>query len=447
MSGSVALPVEFSDALKHTCKAIRSAGRLRVVSHYDADGIAAGAVMAGALARAGNPFHLTMAKGFDDSLMTRLEKEGNDAVLFLDMGSGQIESLEKLEGTVIALDHHKPVRKSKKVLQVNPHFHEMDGMTEVCASTLALLLAVTLDPANWSLAPVALAGVIGDRQHMGGMKGLNGQILDEASEKGLVETQKSLNLKGSTVMTAIAESVDPYFVGLSGRPENVSAFLESMTVNADTPLGTLDEFYRRKLTSMLSLRLMGQGCRPETVEELVTEVRWIPSMDMSAADLADLLNACGRQDHESLGVAISLGDREAVEQARALRAEYNRKLMDKLMRIESDGVEQGKHIQHFDAEDASLAGAQCGLAMQYILDQSKPTLALSTVGKKVKVSGRGTKYLVSKGLDLAAAMKRAAEGVKGTGGGHAVASGATVPVDKKDDFLAAMDKIVGKQLG
>jgi single-stranded-DNA-specific exonuclease len=447
MSGSVALPAEFSDALKHSCKAIRSAGRLRIVSHYDADGIAAASVMAGALARERKPFHLTMAKGFDDSLMTRLEKEGNDTVLFLDMGSGQIESLEKLGCTVVALDHHKPIRKSKKVLQVNPHFHEMDGMTEVCAATLSLLLAVTLDPCNWSLAPVALAGAIGDRQHMGGMRGLNAQILDEASDKKLVETQKSLNLKGSTVMSAIAESVDPYFVGLSGRPENVSVFLESMAVNAETPLGSLDEFYRRKLTSMLSLRLMGQGCRPETVEELVTEVRWIPSMDISAADLADLLNACGRQDHESLGIAISLGDREAIDEARALRGEYNRKLMEKLMSIESDGVEQGDHIQYFDAADASLAGAQCGLAMQYILDQSKPTLALSTVGKKAKVSGRGTKHLVSKGLDLAAAMKRAAEGVKGTGGGHAVASGATVPSDKKEEFVRAVDKIVGKQLG
>ncbi len=446
MSGSVVLPAEFSDILKHTCIAIRSAGRLRVVSHYDADGIAAAAVMSGALIREDRQFHLTMAKGFDEALVTMLAKEGNDTVVFLDMGSGQIESLEKLEGTVIALDHHKPVRKSKKVLQANPHFHDMDGMNEACASTLTLLLAVTLDPSNWSLAPIALAGAVGDRQHMGGMKGLNRQILDEASDKKYVESQKSLNLKGSTVLKSISESVDPYFVGLSGRPDNVAAFLESMNVNADTPLGSLDEFYRRKLTSMLSLRLMGQGCRPETVEELVTEVLWIPLMDLSAADLADLLNACGRQDHESLGVAMSLGNREALEEARALSSEYNRKLMENLMKIESNGAEQKDHVQYFDVEDAPMAGAECGLAMQYILDQSKPTLALSVVGKKLKVSGRGTKHLVSKGLDLAAAMKRAAEGVRGNGGGHAVASGATVPVGKKDAFIGAMDDIVGKQL-
>ena len=446
MGGSVSLPAEFSDGFKHAATALRTPGRLRVVSHYDADGIAAGAVLAGALDAEGRQFHLTMAKGFDDALLERLTKEGNDIVVFLDMGSGQIESLEKLEGIVVALDHHRPVRKSKKVLQINPHFHGIDGMTEACASTLALLLAVTLDDANWSLAPVALAGIIGDRQHMSGMKGVNQQVLDEAVARKLVRTEKGLNLKGATVGEAIADSVDPYFVGLSGRKENVSAFLESMKVNPDTPLGSLDEFYRRKLTSMLSLRLMGQGCRPETVEELVTDVRWIPSMNLTAADLADLLNACGRLDNESLGLALSLGDREALEEANGFRREYNSKLMEKLASIEEDGVEQMDHIQHFDADDASLAGAQCGLAMQYILDQSRPTLALSTVKDKVKVSSRGTKYLVSKGLDLSVALRKAAEKVGGVGGGHAVASGATVPADARDGFLKAVDDMVGKQV-
>jgi single-stranded DNA-specific DHH superfamily exonuclease len=197
---------------------------------------------------------------------------------------------------------------------------------------------------------------------------------------------------------------------------------------------------------MLSLRLMGQGCRPETVEELVTDVMWIPAMELSVADLADLLNACGRLGHESLGLALCLGDKDARDEADSLRSEYNARLRDRLMLIETDGVEQMDHIQYFEAPAASMAGAECGLAMQYILDQAKPTLALTTVGGKVKVSSRGTKYLLSKGLDLTAALKKAAEGVGGVGGGHAVASGATIPADKKDEFLGLCDSIVGRQL-
>jgi single-stranded-DNA-specific exonuclease len=446
MVGSVTLPDEFSDSLKHALKVVNSASILRVVSHHDADGIAAAAIMTGALTHAKKEFHLTITKGLDNDIVESLAKEGNEAILFLDMGSGQIDSLEHLDAKIAVLDHHKPIRKSKKVVQANPHFYNIDGMTESCASALSFLAAIMMDPCNWNLSPIAIAGIIGDRQHMGGMKGVNQQILDYAVEKEYVNVQRGLNLKGPTVADAIADSIDPYFVGLSGRKDNVLAFLDSMKLNPSAPMGALDEIYRRKLTSMLSLRLMGQGCRPETVEELVSEIHWIPSMSMSATDLADLLNACGRMDHEGVGVALCMGDEDALTLAGDLRRQYNRKILEKLMMIETDGVNQMTGVQYFHAEDASLAGAQTGLAMQYILDQSKPTLALSHVKGKTKVSSRGTKYLVSKGLDLSAALKKAAEKVGGVGGGHAVAAGATVAEVKQDEFLAAVDEIVGLQL-
>jgi single-stranded-DNA-specific exonuclease len=446
MVGSVTLPDEFSDSLKHALKIVNSAGYLRVISHHDADGIAAASIITGALTRAKKQFHLTITKGLDSDIVESLAKEGNEAILFLDMGSGQVESLEQLDAKIAVLDHHKPLRKSKKLVQVNPHFQNIDGMTEACASALSFLLAIMMDPCNWDLSPIAIAGIIGDRQHMGGMKGINQQILDYAVEKEYISVQRGLNLKGATIADAMADSVDPYFVGLSGRKDNVLAFLDSMGLNPATPLGALDEVYRRKLTSMLSLRLMGQGCRPETVEELVAEIHWIPSMSMSAMDLADLLNACGRMDHEGLGIALCMHDEDALALAGDLRREYNRKIMDKLMEIEADGVSQKDHIQYFTASDASLSGAQAGLAMQYILDQSKPTLALSEVKGKIKISSRGTKYLVSKGLDLSAALKKGAEKVGGIGGGHSVASGATVAKGKEEEFLQAVDELVALQL-
>ena len=446
MNGSIALPDEFSDSLKQALKVINSAAMLRVISHHDADGIAAAAVMTQALRRAGKQFHLSIVRGLDLEDVERLAKEGNEAIVFLDMGSGQIEGIEKIDAKIAALDHHKPIRKSKKVVQANPHFYDIDGMTEACASSLSLLAAVMLDPCNWDLSPIAIAGIIGDRQHMGGMKGINQQILDYAVDKKLVQVQKGLNLKGATVADAISDSVDPYFVGLSGRRDNVLAFLESVKINPETPVGALDEVYRRKLTSMLSLRLMGQGCRPETVEELVTDIHWIPSMSLSAADLADLLNACGRMDHEGLGIALCVGDKEALEHAGELRREYDRKIMEQLLSIESDGASSTGHIQYFHAPDAAFAGAQAGIAMQYILDQSKPTLAMSKSKGKIKVSSRGTKYLVSKGLDLSSALKKSAEKLGGSGGGHAVAAGATIPIDKEEEFLKSVDEIVGLQL-
>ena len=103
-------------------------------------------------------------------------------------------------------------------------------------------------------------------------------------------------------------------------------------------------------------------------------------------------------------------------------------------------------IQWFESPDRSLAGTQAGLSMTYFLDSRRPVFVFSAEESRLKVSGRGTLWLVQQGLDLSGACRSAAQSVGGEGGGHRVASGATIPGDRRDDFLAAADRIVGEQL-
>ena len=84
--------------------------------------------------------------------------------------------------------------------------------------------------------------------------------------------------------------------------------------------------------------------------------------------------------------------------------------------------------------------------MNYLFNQEKPTVALSVENNKTKVSARGTKYLVGKGLNLAVVMKSSSEAVGGYGGGHDVAAGATIPTEREKDFLVELNVIIGKQL-
>ncbi|HQQ24663.1 MAG TPA: DHH family phosphoesterase [Methanomassiliicoccales archaeon] len=66
-------------------------------------------------------------------------------------------------------------------------------------------------------------------------------------------------------------------------------------------------------------------------------------------------------------------------------------------------------------------------------------------GERIKVSGRMRRELAEKGVHLGEAMKQAALKVKGVGGGHNVAAGATVPKRKIKAFLEALDKEIGEQ--
>ena len=77
----------------------------------------------------------------------------------------------------------------------------------------------------------------------------------------------------------------------------------------------------------------------------------------------------------------------------------------------------------------------------------KPIVVLNVDGDKIKVSARGTVVLINKGLDLAVAVRQGATAAGGNGGGHKIASGAAIPVGCKQEFLEAVNDIVGRQIG
>jgi RecJ-like exonuclease len=104
-----------------------------------------------------------------------------------------------------------------------------------------------------------------------------------------------------------------------------------------------------------------------------------------------------------------------------------------------------ENVQYFINENLGLSGILSGVTMQYFGDRDKPTLALSESGDDIKVSSRGTFDLLEKGVDLAAALRECGQKVGGVGGGHRIASGATVPKGREKEFLELVDRMVGEQ--
>ena len=97
-------------------------------------------------------------------------------------------------------------------------------------------------------------------------------------------------------------------------------------------------------------------------------------------------------------------------------------------------------------DNVSGTGLIAGTMIRYRYPD-KPFIAFNEVEDMVKVSGRGTRELVDAGLDLAFAMKQASESVGGRGGGHDVASGASIPKGSVDGFVQVADSVIGEQFG
>src|SRR5947209_6543641 len=190
-----------------------------------------------------------------------------------------------------------------------------------------------------------------------------------------------------------------------------------------------------KLSGEVALDLIG------TVYTLTREDPWTPLKD--GREYSSLLNACGRMQRPSLGVALGLGDRGAVfEEAQAVYQDY-RKSLAKYMGWITENPSVLKQlgplviVRGEGVIPEGMTGAVSSLvSSSNLFGDKRVTIVVSnTKDGEVKLSTRGTDYLVSKGLNLGRTLQSLCEKYGGNGGGHTIAAGATVDPLVLDKFL------------
>ena len=477
------IPAGLWDSAKKAADVLTHANMVRIAAHIDADGVSAAAVAQAALARAGVASEVEFFKKLDDAAISSLRGSGADVVWFTDLGSG---SSSKLEGTrSVITDHHVPDAKHcggrqagqmlltdfSTVVHVNPQLHGLSGANDLSGAGTTFLAALAMRDDNIDLAPLAILGAVGDLQDQKSrrLEGLNRVVLSMAQEKGLVEAKEDIRYFGREtrpVHKMLEYSSDPFLPRITGNEENALSFLLELGIELKEgdswrAWAELTQDERRTIITALEDHLSNMRRKPETIARLVGEVYVFPkehkgSPVRDAKEFATLLNACGRHGRAEVGLKICSGDRgDGLSEGIALLKDHRSALSKALTWAKGSGVMRLKHIQFFDAGDEiedTIVGTVAGMLLgSEGADRTAPMVAFAESTEysdvpKTKASARGTQELVAKGMDLSAAIRAAAEHVGGIGGGHNIAAGATIPSDKRDEFLSQLDEIVGSQL-
>jgi single-stranded-DNA-specific exonuclease len=423
--------------------------KIRVISHYDADGITSAAIICKALFRAKYNFHATLMRNPFDKGLERVSKEKNDLIIFCDMGSGQIDTIEKMNCKSIIVDHHQYlVEKTKKdnVFQINANLCDINGNYEACGATLTYCLSKALDSKNTDLVYLALIGVMGDKQYIGDIRGYNKEILDEAKKEKLIVEKTEIKLYGETLSDALYYSIDPYYSGLSGNRLAISNLLEKLNLKKEINFKDLNDEQKKRLQSYLMLILIKKDCEKNILDTIIRPRYYRDDSNFEFERFADLLDACGKGGNRGLGFSVAMGDKEDFNNAIQLEKDYKQKILEELLKLEKNGFIEKNGFRYFYSNDSSLGGVIGGIATNYIFDSKKPLLSIVKKDDELHISCRGNQGLVEKGLDLGFAMKESANRLGGHGGGHKIAAGATIVSDKEEDFLKLVDGIIVKQL-
>ncbi|HMK84093.1 MAG TPA: DHH family phosphoesterase [Candidatus Bathyarchaeia archaeon] len=215
---------------------LKSDSTFLVISHHDADGIAAASIIGAALARAKSRFTIRIVEELREDVLDAAAQIHPDVIIFSDIGSGYLDLIrsKSIARTVIILDHHPPSMASQdQILQLNPHDFKIDGARLISAAGACYFVARELSQKNKDLSSIGIVGALGDMQDKNEQRaliGLNEILVQDGISSGSIRVDSDLVLFGREtrpIHRSLAYTTTPYLPNLSGREDNCLTLLST----------------------------------------------------------------------------------------------------------------------------------------------------------------------------------------------------------------------------
>ncbi len=430
------VPEGFLAACAAAAERLRAEEKILVVSHFDADGLAAAALLARALERRGTRVEAEAVSHFDPAMVEACE----EFLVLIDMGATHAVRLTPHAERLLVIDHHKTEGEpedERAFFVLNPWSHGLDGGTEACSATVAFWVALALGR-NEDLAGLGVVGLLADAQEKQGLHGLNRATVERGIAAGVVAVEERLRLFGyerKSLVGMLAGSYDLAIPEVTGDIGGARRFLARLGIPSRNRRG--QETRYRDLTEEQRRRLIVEASTLATKRPAIAPYYLLPrerGFFRDARQFATILNSCGRLKEPALGFAIAKGDEEARNHAGDVLRDYRVALNDAYA-WQTSVAERTKRYALIDAGNRippNLIGTVCSMvARSGDVPEGVIVIGVAVDGEQAKASLR----CAGNGCDVHALLKEMMTGIPGTHGGHAQAAGAVFPTGEKELFL------------
>lgn len=435
-----------------------------VISHFDADGLAAAAILTKTLSREGLNFQLRIVERLEYETLNKFRTvlPHGSTIIFLDIGTGIIEDFLNWHNSyeIFILDHHTPtseVELPKRIKFLNPHNFSINGTTDISGAGVVYFVSKQINSKNIDLAPLAIIGALGDRQDQGkksSLTGINEIIVNDAKMGELISDNISVwFFDRCRPIISILKRAD--FIGFENELE-IRAFLDKLDIK-----------YRNGEKQRLFYDLSEEECR-RLASELIVKHSVDPDeiykrdyqlinekieVLRDARVFATKLNACGRSQHPDVGISLCLGDRQsALRELNLIEKEYSKMIAEGMKwALSTDHLKELTGIYFLDGRrniNEKIIGTICSILSSRKETEIKPILGCTqTTTNKIKISMRLSRFQTKK-IDLSYLLKQVMEemGQKFEVGGHATAAGAMIPEEFLDDFVTQVNQLIERML-
>ena len=376
-----------------------------IISDYDVDGVSSAAIMVRFLASVGHeanvyiPDRLTEGYGPSEKAVSTLKEQGTELLLTLDCGVMSHDPLAHaadLGLTTIIVDHHQAgVDLPQAYAVINPNRQDdTSGQGHLCTAGVVMILIAAVNKQLRTL----------------------GHYNEQRPEPNMLQWLE---------LVALA------------------------TVCDVVPLKGLNRAYVTQ-----GLRIMSRRENPG-ISALadVGGLKRRPDVYALGFILGPRINAAGRVGHaeEALALLTTNDKGEAYALARNLD-DLNRKRQIIELRVVDEAISQAESAMGKDKRPSIVVVAAdgwhpgvVGLAASRLKDRfTVPSLVLAMNTKTGQATGSGRSIA---GVDLGKAVRLASEaGILTKGGGHAMAAGLTVPIEKLAELRQFLDEALSAEV-
>ncbi|MBX4211902.1 DHH family phosphoesterase [Candidatus Pacearchaeota archaeon] len=414
---------------------------IKIISHFDTDGITSAAIFSRAMQRWNKKFSLQIVKGLEEEFIKSLPE--SHLLIFLDLASGSLDYLREKKTDVIILDHHEIMQEiPDNVLMINPL---VEGHEPISGAALCYLFAKTLSDQNKDLASLAVIGMVGDSFE----KDI-GKTYDEIIKDSDTTVKKGLLLYPSTrsLDRALEWSSNPYIPGVTGSYKGVMELLRDANIQKkDGKFKALYELTEEEMSNLITAIMLRAA--NSNISDMIGNLYLIKFFNKleDARELSALINACSRMDSPSICLGFCLGNKKAREEAQKVYIEYKQHLVSALKYVSETEKIAGKNYTIINAKDQikdTIIGTVASIISHSpVYTQGTIIVALAYNEDKIKVSAR---IAGKEGRNVREVLTKVVVPMGGEVGGHPNAAGCLISKEQEHQFIEELRKVLDIEL-
>ena len=455
-----------SKAVETVEQTIKNKDKIKVITHCDVDGLTSYTILKKTLDRLEADFDINYISHVSDETLDKLELNEYDLILFADLGSSSLHTLDKhkaLHGkTVIILDHHYPleITPNFKLIHVNPNLCGYTGDSSACGATLSYLFAREFGYTD--LAKYAILGAIGDAQssNSGCLEDFNLTPIHDMKNELVVENALQLYGKFSRPLILALKYSSNIFSDFNESDNNVLAFLYKILKETGVDIPYHKPYCRLsdkhiKILSTYLYKYMKKFI-PKEFHKVVNQCLYGKSYHLNE-DIENIIKTPWKYDFEEmpsfLNASIRIKQYDLV--ANYLLSGKNEKMLYNNYRKYKQKLsisirsfdqlceyDQLSNIQYYIAYtdsgiDTTMSGVLAGmLYSKPYFSYVKPNIGIVEFEDGWKISIRGSKILQYTTFHAGHILIKLSEKYNGSAGGHKLAAGSLL------DYNVDLDKYI-----